>query len=337
MGIEEKLIEMDVTQTHWHVTHFIVHRKKLFMFVHMQTGYPVFLYGIKPKDYKHIGKYFKDALKESLLKDNFCVEAVEQLIASQGDLSFSKTTNRGLIGNTNYISKFVIPFSNLIHPDQLTQALMTHEMATFLVKNDQSPIRLMQKLLEQYIEHPNLYTGIEVQVDIDLEDGVKVRRTLLLPHYLNLNRLHVIIQIVFGWHGYHLHEFVPLNSEDIYQNLEIENDYISPKSTHNVTIMDAFQINPSWIYTYDFGDDWQHNITFVRSITNREPIIPQCTQYEGENIPEDCGGVMGYRELIEILQDQDHPDYEALKEWYDSIINRFDLDTVNTKLKYLFF
>jgi len=52
--------------------------------------------------------------------------------------------------------------------------------------------------------------------------------------------------------------------------------------------------------------------------------------------PEDCGGIWGYMELLEILKDPNHPEYEdRIEDWlgedFDS--EYFNLEEVNKKFR----
>lgn len=44
---------------------------------------------------------------------------------------------------------------------------------------------------------------------------------------------------------------------------------------------------------------------------------PVCTKGERNCPPEDCGGVEGYEELLEILQDPSHENYEENWKWVE--------------------
>ncbi len=41
----------------------------------------------------------------------------------------------------------------------------------------------------------------------------------------------------------------------------------------------------------------------------------RCTKGERACPPEDCGGVSGYRELVDALLDPSHPEHALLNEW----------------------
>src|SRR5262249_9892724 len=69
-------------------------------------------------------------------------------------------------------------------------------------------------------------------------------------------------------------------------------------------------------YTYDFGDDWEHDILVEKVLARDEAAsYPRCTGGRRAAPPEDCGGVWGYAELLEILGDPDHPEHEDKLEW----------------------
>ena len=69
-------------------------------------------------------------------------------------------------------------------------------------------------------------------------------------------------------------------------------------------------------YTYDFGDDWEHDI-LVEKMFDRDKAAtcPRCTGGRRAGPPEDCGGIWGYADLEEILADPNHPEHEDKLEW----------------------
>ncbi len=51
--------------------------------------------------------------------------------------------------------------------------------------------------------------------------------------------------------------------------------------------------------------------------------------------PEDCGGVWGYAEMLEILKQPEHEEYESYIEWLEDEFDPeyFDKDAVNQGLR----
>lgn len=61
-------------------------------------------------------------------------------------------------------------------------------------------------------------------------------------------------------------------------------------------------------YTYDFGDDWCHDIT-VEKVLAPEPGMryPACRAGRRACPPEDIGGPWAYAEFLAALEDPKHP------------------------------
>jgi hypothetical protein len=51
--------------------------------------------------------------------------------------------------------------------------------------------------------------------------------------------------------------------------------------------------------------------------------------------PEDCGGVWGYAELLEVLADPNHPEHEAMRTWLGRPFDpeAFDVDKAHARLR----
>ena len=66
-------------------------------------------------------------------------------------------------------------------------------------------------------------------------------------------------------------------------------------------------------YVYDFGDDWEHRLILANT-RQGEPgtAYPRYVAGEGNAPPEDCGGIPGFYEKLEIVADPGHPDHAEL-------------------------
>lgn len=95
-------------------------------------------------------------------------------------------------------------------------------------------------------------------------------------------------------------------------------------------------------YTYDFGDDWQHDI-LLEDIPQEVPAstYPYCMAGKGARPPEDCGGVCGYADLKDILADPGHEQHQEMLDWLCLVSGEafdpkaFSIDGVNARLRQL--
>ena len=89
-------------------------------------------------------------------------------------------------------------------------------------------------------------------------------------------------------------------------------------------------------YEYDFGDSWEH-VLVVEKVLPPEPgrQVPVCIKGKRACPPEDVGGVWGYAEFLEALQDPDHEDHEMYLEWIGGEFDaeEFDLEETNEMLR----
>jgi hypothetical protein len=69
-----------------------------------------------------------------------------------------------------------------------------------------------------------------------------------------------------------------------------------------------------FLYRYDFGDDWEHDITVERVESGGDPTL-RCTGGARACPPEDCGGPHGYAHLLAVLADRKHEEHAEMKQW----------------------
>ena len=136
-------------------------------------------------------------------------------------------------------------------------------------------------------------------------------RRLEVPADTSLADLHDIIQVAFGWHDSHLHVF-----ETGYGDFGVADRELGHRAEAPVTLEQvAPGVGDRLRYTYDFGDDWVHDIV-VEKVLPRQPVAyPRCTGGRRATPPDDCGGIWGYAELVEVLSDPGHPEHGDRLDW----------------------
>ncbi|MGW2354364.1 plasmid pRiA4b ORF-3 family protein [Actinacidiphila glaucinigra] len=144
------------------------------------------------------------------------------------------------------------------------------------------------------------------------ESRPPIWRRLEVPSAITLRELHDVIQAAFGWENYHMWAFE--SGRDRYGVADRDLGIRSATSKRLDQV--AAQIGDRLRYTYDFGDDWEHDI-LTEDVTEPEPdtAYPRCLTGRRACPPEDCGGIWGYDYLIEILADPNHEEHEDRLEW----------------------
>ena len=147
-------------------------------------------------------------------------------------------------------------------------------------------------------------------------------------------KLHRVLQEVMGWRTYHLSEFrfgeLRLGEPDPEFGREI-------RSARRVKLNEILTREMAkFIYIYDFGDGWEHEVTVERILSTNDKLRhPVCVGGERACPPEDCGGIGGYSDLLKTIRNPAHEQYEEMMEWLGGEFDpkRFDIDEVNRTLK----
>jgi hypothetical protein len=173
---------------------------------------------------------------------------------------------------------------------------------------------------------------LQVKISLLGVAGPPVWRRLLLPAHIRLDRLHGVIQAAMGWEDYHMHVFA-----DGARRYGLADRELEHRDERKVTLGQLLKRARERIrYTYDFGDDWEHEI-LLEGVLTAEPDVryPVCVAGKGACPPEDCGGVWGYQDLRDALADPAHERHEEMLEWlglqtaaeFDPA--RFDVEEIN--------
>lgn len=161
-----------------------------------------------------------------------------------------------------------------------------------------------------------------------LGSAPEIWREIDVPDYYNFWELHVTIQDAMGWLDYHLHEFHPRKAGPTKgKPIGI------PESEHDENIVTEWEFSAKKYFTslgnvidyiYDFGDDWHHELTLVGIfLAPLDAAYPQCVDGKMACPPEDCGGIDGYQNLLEILSDESHEEYSDTVEWLKDHKNKY--------------
>jgi hypothetical protein len=170
-----------------------------------------------------------------------------------------------------------------------------------------------------------------------LETDPQIWRRFVVPSSVTLHRLHLILQDVVGWTNSHLYRFQVGTKEYAEPDPDNEFNELDFKNSRRTQLGRLVTKKGStFLYEYDFGDSWLHELV-VEDILEHKPGIryPACLAGERACPPEDCGGIYGYAELLEVMNDPEHEEYPDTMTWLGGRFDpeAFDLKAVNNKLR----
>lgn len=158
-------------------------------------------------------------------------------------------------------------------------------------------------------------------------------RRLILKDNTRLDQLHTILQVAMGWSNSHLHQYrvgrasyIGVPDPEFDMDVQDEsrvylNDVLSMPKDH-------------FVYEYDFGDDWEHKIVLEKILPVDASASPLVVKGKMACPPEDCGGIWGYYNLLEIIADPKHEEHDDMLEWIGGEIDpeAFDMEIINQRL-----
>lgn len=151
-----------------------------------------------------------------------------------------------------------------------------------------------------------------------------IYRTIRLNGDTNLQIVHEIMQAVFNWGNVHMHYFRSNTGEII-------------KNEEQTILANTLIPNNPIVYVYDYGDAWTINLELINTIEGKERIRPICTDGKRQSPPEDCGGIIGYDDALDLLAHHNSNalrKYPLIAEWYgeDYDPEFFDINSANSRL-----
>ncbi|TWU08367.1 Plasmid pRiA4b ORF-3-like protein [Stieleria varia] len=135
-----------------------------------------------------------------------------------------------------------------------------------------------------------------------------------------LDKFHERIQTAMGWTNSHLHQF-KIDGER-WGDPELLDDGFEDFECVDSTVTKISKIVPKngkrfqFLYEYDFGDGWEHEVLFEGCLRSEKGgRYPLCVEGERNCPPEDVGGVWGYAEFLEAFANPKHEQHDDFVEW----------------------
>ena len=183
------------------------------------------------------------------------------------------------------------------------------------------------------------------QMKITIKDShPPIWRRFIVPAGLSFSQLSVVLNEIMGWSGYHMFSFefykrmIRIEEEDEFDGFDDYYDFDDSLvlDAASTLIDEHLDAEDRFTYIYDFGDDWRHAVVVEKVIEDYEHNYPVVIKFKGNGPFEDCGGIDGYYNMLEILKDPSNPDYEAIKNWTNTRNHRtFNIECVNDTLEML--
>ncbi|GAA4838062.1 plasmid pRiA4b ORF-3 family protein [Algivirga pacifica] len=197
---------------------------------------------------------------------------------------------------------------------------------------------LNNQLSEIPVELPEVLPAVlDLKITL-VGSSPSIYRTVKVNNDISLERLHDIIQIVMGWDRSHLYSFEYKKGKRSVEITQGGNPFWEdePESEADEIDIKDYLTNKGdkLYYTYDFGDNWDHEILLVGSTEGAIKKIAECTEGKRACPPEDCGGIYYYNDYVKRQKKGLKHLSEDEIEWFGKRFDpeEFSLKEVNKRL-----
>lgn len=167
------------------------------------------------------------------------------------------------------------------------------------------------------------------------ETSPRVWRRVQVSNLMTLAELHRAIQGMFGWENSHMHCFDTTAGRFAALRRSVADDG-EFGDADKVFLHEAFAKEKKILYTYDFGDCWQHDIVLEKRLPPAPGVRYPFVEAGSRGAPpDDCGGPGGYDHLCDLkangaLTEDDRDLLQSAGRNFDPAV--FDLATCNKRL-----
>lgn len=154
-----------------------------------------------------------------------------------------------------------------------------------------------------------------------------------------LDEFHEHIQTAMGWTNSHLHQF-RINGDLYGDPMLIDDEFGESHCVDSTRILISTILPKSgeqyrFVYEYDFGDCWNHEVLF-EGYRQKKPgeRYPLCIKGDRACPPEDVGGIDGLYEFLKGLADPNHHRHNEFMVWAgDFEPDKFDAQRATNRMR----
>ena len=303
--------------------------ENMLVLINNATRFTVAIYQVKRKNLKSALRKIQTAISDTLLSMKLNSEIVEEYIRRAGDLKFVQNHSRKAASlitkacrkcalQTEYMYNGIEKISG-----DTVSASVNYEPAHFSDKSSETfyPYEVLFNTLSKLTGKPIYnYQAFELKVTLDLKVYKAVRK-IIVPADFKFSQLNRVLQSVFNWENDHLYNFTVYVNNKRTPAVRLVPTEEDLKFDDIAVLMEGHVLSeflPQYKkirYTYDMGDNWEHEIRLVRVIDGYDKESPRLLKAVGQTPPEDVGGVIGFLDFREIMLDPENPKYAETKEW----------------------
>jgi hypothetical protein len=148
-------------------------------------------------------------------------------------------------------------------------------------------------------------------------------RRLLVPSHYTLSQVQRVLLTAMGWSGGHLGAF---RVGGVFYQEPDEDWPDNAEDPASVRLVDLVGPGEVFVFEYDFGDGWEHQVVVEEVLPAAGRTRPVCLAGARACPPEDVGGPWGYADFLAAIADPGHDEHVEMLDWVGGAFDPEDFD-----------
>ncbi|MFD2706859.1 plasmid pRiA4b ORF-3 family protein [Salibacterium lacus] len=308
--------------TGWHANVIMIGDRPAVLLMNDESRYPIVIGEVEDEDFSEMPDLMAEAIREVLRMEGVREDVLERYMSEGGGLVISKASDQRWIGKMNRAAVDVEFEGSYIEENRKIQRPLSMKAARMIQSEGEQdaffPAERMVECLGRMYDTAEVLDVELYQLHIELPlKKHNVWRRVYVPATFTFEHLHQVIQVVFEWKDSHLHQFfagrngqepMTIVMDGALDMLDVMDTGKSEVRLEHITpLKDILPDYTDITYQYDFGDDWQHTITFEKTLS---AVARRAVYVEGhgDSPPEDIEAERGLESYVMALIKEQEPD-----------------------------
>lgn len=299
-------------------------RKRLVVFVNDASRYCIALKGVKAKDWPKLPKLFVERLQEVLLAEQINPDIIDRYLSEAGKIEYFRNNDKQMTVWLNRACEAArLGYRN--HDNDIDISFFANQyfVGTQDEKNYWKPIERFHARLSEYGLPLKRCRAFLLNIRLETKGG-RVVRELIVPAEITFEQLAAVIKRAYGWwrqeNQFHFLLFRDDGFPDLYLREEQDPSSFDPPAVvmTGIRLSEYLPKHKVLHFLYDYRADWQLLIKLTAEYDNYIGEIPYLVSGEGNAPPEDVGGVEGFAEFLDKLENGNYTERQERARWSKS-------------------
>lgn len=296
-------------------------RKRLVVFMHDISRYCIALDGIKAKDWPKLSKLFAERLREVLLAEQINPDIIDRYLSEAGEIEYFCNNDKQMTAWLNKACDAAcLGYCNHDGDVEISLFACRYLVGTKNEKDFWEPSERFHACLSEYGLPLKRCRAFELDIRLRTHRE-SVCRTIVVPAEITFEQLATVIKRAYGWwrreNQYHFLMYRDNGIPDVYlrEERDLSTFDLPDIAMTGIRLSEYLPKYKRFQLLYDYRAYWSLLISLAAEYDDYIGSIPHLKIGVGNAPPEDVGGVDGYAEFLDKLENGKYAERQEAARW----------------------